>query len=115
MSAPKPSLGFDSRTAAVKAMRAEGKSTAVIAAMIGISTKNVLALEASSGRCRNDVKRMSGKAAEVAFNPEVRSALRPYAAIRDITVDGLIHLLLEKIASDRLVDAVLDDEGVKYS
>lgn len=52
MGAPKPTLGFTSRTEAVLALRADGCTTRQIAERIGISEQTVTALEHSSGRAK---------------------------------------------------------------
>ena len=48
-------------------------------------------------------------AARIGLNFEVRQMLRPFAAKRGMTVETLITDLVEKIAEDRLADAVMDD------
>jgi hypothetical protein len=50
MGAPKPCLGYPSRTAAIAALRSNGHDTGAIAQMIGIKTSDVAALECSRER-----------------------------------------------------------------
>lgn len=52
MGAPKPCLGYPSRTAAVAALQAEGLSNAAIAAKIGIASSTVTALMGKPERPR---------------------------------------------------------------
>ncbi|MEW4398914.1 hypothetical protein AB1J06_09535 [Agrobacterium tumefaciens] len=47
--------------------------------------------------------------ARIGLNFEVRQMLRPFAAKRGMAVETLITDLIEKIAEDRIVDAVMDD------
>ncbi|MBO9380295.1 hypothetical protein GG804_26370 [Sphingomonas histidinilytica] len=53
MSSPKPCLGYPSRTDAIMAFRAQGRSTRDIADAIGITKSTVAALEASKRRDRS--------------------------------------------------------------
>jgi hypothetical protein len=110
MGAPKPSLGYASRTDAVAALRADGLSTAAIAARIGIEPKTVAALESSAAQRRAS----PAKSGEQIGRPVIvpywdYAALRPHAARRATTVDQLIRDLIEIVARDDMVDAVLDD------
>lgn len=106
MSAGKPALGYKSRTAAVLALRAEGKKTYEIAAAIGISRSSVAGLEASWRK----QKGISVPRKELTDLPlDLRAALRPYATKRDMTIDRLIIDLLIAVTRDKIVDAVLDD------
>lgn len=41
---------------------------------------------------------------------EVLRALRPYAAMRGTRAQDLARMILERVAEDGLVDAILDDE-----
>lgn len=112
MGAPKATLGYESRTAAIAALRARGLSTAVIADRVGIEPKTVTALEASAARAKRpghsslSVPSM-GRSVLVPFQDY--AALRPAAARRAITVDQLIRDIIETVARDNMVDAVLDD------
>ena len=57
--APKPCLGYRSRSAAVRALQADGKSNAEIAAMIGIPVKTICAL---GGKPEMPLRRLSEEA-----------------------------------------------------
>lgn len=113
MAGPITCLGYSTRTDAVIAMRGEGLSTREIARRIGIEPKTVTALEAS--RARRGTVRVSRARPEyrnsVPVDPDTLAALRPHAARRRISVDLLIQQLLMIVADDRLVDALLDDDG----
>jgi hypothetical protein len=112
MGAPTPSLGYESRTAAIAALRADGLSTAAIAARIGIEPKTVSALEASAARATglSQPARSGEQLGRSILVPyQDYAALRPHAARRSITVDRLIRAIIEIIAQDDMVDAVLDD------
>lgn len=107
-----PTLGFPSRTAAIEALRAECLDTHAIARRIGISAKDVTALEASKERTRKQrgvsaVKR--GAEISVEIPEDLKRHLRPHAARRDTTVAALAQSILETVAESDLVDAVLDD------
>lgn len=112
MGAPKATLGYESRTAAIAALRAKGLSTVVIADRVGIEPKTVTALEASAARAKRPSRQpitvpSLGRSVLVPFQDY--SALRPHAARRSITVDQLIRDIIEMVARDEMVDAVLDD------
>ncbi len=112
MGAPKITLGYESRTAAIAALRANGLSTAVIADRIGIEPKTVTALEASAARARRPSHAQStvptlGRPVLVPFQDY--AALRSHAARRAVTVDRLIRDIIEVVARDDMVNAVLDD------
>lgn len=112
MGTPKTTLGYASRTDAVAALRADGLSTAAIAARIGIEPKTVTALEASAARAKRPSRPpisgpAVGRSVVVPFQDYV--ALRPHAARRATTVDQLIRDIVEIVARDDMVDAVLDD------
>lgn len=106
----KETLGYPTRTAAVQALRREGRTTREIAKLVGIEVKTVAALEASANRWR------SAKTAPIpssfAIPLHTRLKLRPHAARRNVSVDRLLLMLADAIAEGDLVDAVLDDAEV---
>lgn len=115
MSAPIPALGYPSRTAAAMALKDQGIGNGEIAARLGIDKNKVNSLLSSVGGNRQDRgARKNQTAAPVAVTIEHRQKLRAAAAARRLTVDALMCLLIERIADDRLVDAILDDAGVQY-
>lgn len=74
MGGPKPCLGYPSRTAAIVALRAEGKSTHEIAAAVGVSRSTVTALEADRRLKRDrqcDPQRTSGARTTAAMEAAV--------------------------------------------
>lgn len=112
MAGPIPALGYRSRTAAIEALRARQLDTHAIAREIGISAKDVTALEASKERVRKQrgtaaIKR--GAEISVEIPEDLKRHLRPHAARRDTTVAALAQTILETVAESDLVDAVLDD------
>lgn len=108
---PIPTLGWPTRTDAVLALRAQGKTSLEIAGMIGIPHKTVAALEHSAARRRaprNDAV-AGGAGRAVLFDPRVLARLGPNAASRGITTNELARRIVEAVACDNLVDAILDD------
>lgn len=105
----KETLGYPTRTAAVQALRREGRTTREIARAIGIEVKTVVALEVSANRWRT-ASATPAAAASFAVPLNTRIRLRSAAARRNVSVDRLILMLVDAIAEGDLVDAVLDDE-----
>ncbi|MCZ7886024.1 hypothetical protein [Agrobacterium salinitolerans] len=114
--APKPCLGYPSRSAAIRGLREDGLTNRQIAEKIGISLNNVTALvpmtpKPASVPTERDAGYRVGEqnVVRIGLNCEIRQMLRPFAAKRCMTVEMLITDLVEKIAEDRLADAVMDD------
>lgn len=109
MGAPKPCLGYPSRTKAVLGLRGQGFSTAEIARAIGIEVKTVVALEVGSGRARPEprVREQLGRAVIVPV--DVLDALGPHAARRNISPNHLARLIVSTVVDEGMIDAVLDD------
>jgi len=108
MGAAKPALGYESRTAAVVALRNAGRTREWIAGQLGIDVKTVSALECSGRRAR-EPQRDFARPSAGSFPLDIRQMLRPHAVAREISVDALIRQIVERVAVDDLVDAVLDD------
>ncbi len=112
MPAPIPTLGYRSRTEACLALREQGMSEAAIAARIGIEKKNVAAL-----LCGALVKRRPRPAERhgrtVLFPRDILESLRPHAQARGISANELVRRIVEAVADDGLIDAVLDDGGAR--
>lgn len=106
MGAAKPTLGYPSRTAAVRALRAQQMPTAAIARRLGIELKTVVALECSADRCRQLV---ADGNRTVLFSGELIEDLRPHAAKRGLTVNRLVRLIVETAVDHDLITALLDD------
>ena len=113
MGVAKPCLGYPSRTEAVHALRCKGLTTPEIAARIGIEPKTVTALERDAYRSRARETPTAGaiRMSKITdhFDQSVVLRLRPHAAVRDVSVERLIKQLVETIAADGMVGAVLDD------
>lgn len=106
MSAAKPTLGYPSRTAAVQALRAQGLDDRTIAERIGIAVGTVGAL-AASGRRRQRPAEANGRT--VLFPADILDRLGPAASERHISANELARRIVEAVADDGLIDAVLDD------
>jgi predicted nucleic acid-binding protein len=106
MSAPKPCLGYRSRTAAVIALRSEGLTDSAISDRIGIPVASVAALGAS-GRRRKRPAEAQGKT--VLFPIDILDRLRPHAERRGVSCNELARRLVETAIDDGMIDAVLDD------
>lgn len=108
MSAPKPTLGYPSRSAAVVALRRQGLTTSAIAAKIGIKIATVAALEHSARRGRPS-RPAEELGRTVLFPSDLLNELKPHADRRSVHVNALVRRLIECIADDDLVTAVLGD------
>jgi hypothetical protein len=109
MGAPKPALGYPSRTAAVLGLRQQGLSTTQIANALGIENKTVCALELGSSRPRREPSPSTMLGRTVVIPIDVLDALGPHAARRCISVNSLARLIVSTVVDDNMVDAVLDD------
>ncbi len=107
MPPPKPTLGYPSRTAAVVALRASGRSSHEIANAIGITTATVAALEHSAGRRPRRPAEAHGRT--VLFPTDILEALRPHAVAREISPNELARRIVDTVVDEGLIDAVLDD------
>ena len=110
MPAPVPTLGYPTRTAAVQALAANGLHTSEIARRIGIEEKSVSALLCSARRSKRPAEK-NGRT--VLFPIDILNALRIAAAKRNISVNELARRIVEAVADDGLIDAVLDDGGTE--
>lgn len=114
---PQPCMGFPSRSAAIRALRAEGLSNREIAERTGIPRSSIGALVPSTPRDRS-VEALPKPAGfklgahghlSISVNIEIRQMLRPFAAKRGLTLESFITDMIEKIAEDGIADAVMDD------
>jgi hypothetical protein len=103
MGAPIPVLGYRSRTDAVMALRAQGKSYAEIAEMIGVDRRRVAQLVHMGKRA----KRKYG--VDLHVSDKIASQLLPHAAERKVDLPTLALRILQATAEGGLIDAVLDD------
>lgn len=108
MGAPKPTLGYRSRTDAVLALRADGLTDRQIADRIGIPPKNVASLAVMSGKARLRPAEQFGRT--VLFPIDILERLGPAADARGITVNELARRLVETAVDDGLIDSILDDQ-----
>lgn len=107
-------LGYGSRTQAITALRKKGMTTREIADEIGISPNNVTALEASITRKprSSETHYADDRYQTIRMVPvpaEILALLASAARRRDMSREQLAREIIEKVAEDRLVDAVLDD------
>jgi hypothetical protein len=110
MGAPKPTLGFASRTEAVLALRADGLTTRTIADRIGIPEQTVTALEHSAGRAKQRPLRpaeVNGRT--ILFPRDILDRLAPHAAKRCIHPNSLARMIVEIAVDEGLIDSILDD------
>jgi len=103
-----PTIGCPSRTAAVIMLRNQRYTTSQIADRIGIEKKTVIALEHSAGRQRQP-RQSEQMGRTVVFPTDILDALKPHAERRSLSVNALARLIVETVADDDMVDAVLDD------
>ncbi|MCG8357628.1 MAG: hypothetical protein MI920_18850 [Kiloniellales bacterium] len=108
MGGPKPTLGYESRTAAVIDLRGRGLSYHEIAARIGVPPKTVAALESSAGRARHR-RPSEANGRTVVFPVDLLERLGPHAAARNVTVNELARRIVDTVIDEDLVPAVLDD------
>lgn len=108
MGAPKPTMGYPSRTAAVLALRQEGKDTGEISAVLDIPPGTIAALEASATRMRaRRPAETNGRT--VVFPTDILDRLRPHAERRGISCNELARRIVDTAIEDGMVDAILDD------
>lgn len=109
MSSPRPCLGHPSRTAAIAALRKDGLTTVEIAARIGdISRKTVRDLERAA-RCYHRKAKVAEPLRKIAVSAKTLASLSPHADRRGLHVNHLARLIVEMVARDNMIDAVLDD------
>jgi transcriptional regulator len=110
MSAPKPTLGYPSRTAAVLDLRRQGLRDTEIAARIDIPVQTVAALGASAKR-RARPAETHGRT--VVIPTDILDRLAPHATTRGISTNELVRRLVETALDEGLIDAVLDDTELR--
>ncbi len=105
-----PTLGFPSRTAAVLSLFESGLRFPQIARKIGIPEKSVQGLYYCG--LRHDRRGRPGErmARTIVVPNDILGALNEPAARRGISVNELARRILDTVAFEKMVDAVLDDE-----
>lgn len=110
----KPCLGYPSKTAAAAALVAEGLERDEVARRIGVTRSVLSSLVDESGQPRRMPSAERGATprdlvAPVTISLATLEMLRPHARRRDVTVEALVRSIVDTVALERLVDAVLDD------
>jgi len=104
----KPVMGYPSRTAAIRALEAEGMKRGEIARLLGMKSKDV-----SSSACTAKKHRPKSfafnKPQQVYLGIHTVAALKPHADARGILPTKLVQMLIDTVVRDDMVDAVLDD------
>ncbi|HEV7345751.1 MAG TPA: LuxR C-terminal-related transcriptional regulator [Devosia sp.] len=107
----KPTLGFATRTEAVLALRAAGRTTRQIADQLGIEPKTVSALEVSAVRAIKRLRDPSALDGRLALLPaDILSQMRRAASKRGMAPHELAVRIVRVVVTGDLIDAVLDDE-----
>ncbi|MFN4058187.1 MAG: hypothetical protein ACK4HW_08400 [Roseinatronobacter sp.] len=107
MTSAVPTLGYPSRSEACRALNARGLSVRQIVAAFAdgghkITPSQVSGLLSYTKR-RGEFRRLT-------VSPDTLQALQRHACQRGLTPCELVERLLEAIAEDDMVDAVLDDQ-----
>ena len=112
--AAQPTLGYPTKHAAAKALRAKGLKPREIAALLGVSPSaayQLLIYDKTRKRAPAGAQRWreSGRTS-LCLGKRLTHALTPAAQARGLSVTQLARRLLQAAAEDNLVDAVLDDQ-----
>lgn len=107
MGDPIPCEGFRSMTAAVHAMCDRGMTDREIARRIGRPMKDVASMRCNP-RATRDGGDLPGRI-RIDIDRATVAALRPEAWARQVSVNDLIRRVLDVVAADGLVGAILDD------
>jgi transcriptional regulator len=100
----KPTLGYPSRTAAIFALKAQGKTEKQIAAELGMAEGSISSMIWKHRRRRAFIE----NAVPLTIDGNLRADLEREARKRGVYVPTLINQLLRAIVVDKLVSAVLD-------
>ena len=111
MPAAIPTLGYPSKSAAIAALFAEGRSVPEVADLTDTPKKIVRTIASTRGLKYPRERLESGRA--VHLPQELRAKLMRQARTRNIGVRTLALRLLDTIVTYDLVDAVLDDKTAK--
>lgn len=106
-----PVLGYRSKAAAIRALKAEGLSSAQIGERLGMTGTQVSNMAYSAMRAISAERPAeTGKRQRVYLSLPTINGLVPHAEKRGIAVTTLVQRLVETILHDDMVDAVLDDQ-----
>lgn len=112
MGAPKPCLGYATRTEAVAAMTARGLSAAAIVEWINDETPDDPVDVRKVARLRWKARvRRAPKILTLRLTAPAFDRLKAAAGARGTTTDPLARRLIEAALADNLIDAILDDGG----
>ena len=100
----KPTNGYPSRTAAIFALKAEGRTERQIANELGLARGAVSSMIWKARRR----ERSEANKFPVTIDGNLRSDLEREAKRRGVYVETLVNQLLRAIVSDKLVSAVID-------
>lgn len=107
-----PTLGFRTRTEAALHLQAQGLGPTEIGRRLGISAGAAGGLTASITRQRQPRSAQAPRTlrTDAQFAIGTRQKLRPFAAKRGISLETLILQIVDTVANEGLVDAILDDQ-----
>lgn len=105
----RPTLGFATRTDAVKALRDAGRSVDEISELTGIERAVVIALDHYARRRRLELATADERV--ITLDLRTLNRLRPAAHARGISAGELARQIINTVAADNMVAAVLDDEA----
>src|SRR5438132_324803 len=98
-SSRKPTLGYESKSAAIRALKQQGFTYGEIGRELGMKPKAASSLLARSNKTPKSVEVLGNVYLDIARE----------ARLRKLTPEELINKLLANIASDKLYNAVLEE------
>lgn len=105
-----PILGYPSRAACVKALLAEGLTARAIAARMTRESGQEITVGQVQSILANQRVARGGEAMRVSVSGPAYSALRKAAVRRGLKAHSLAASIIETVAAEDMIDAVLDDE-----
>ena len=90
-------------------MRAQSLSTSAIAKSLGITHRNVTALEDSARKVARKARPVEDASRTIPIPVELLDKLEPHARRRGISVNLFVRKIIGQIVDDEIVDAVMDD------
>lgn len=111
MAGPKPTAGFATRTEAVLAARALGRTTRQIADDLGIEPKTISALEISALKTAKRMRDPGATDGRAVLLPiDVLNQMRRASFSRGMSPTELAVRIVSVVVRGDLIDAVLDDD-----